>query len=261
MRKRRKKWLASACLGLSLTMLPVVSGNAAVAEQKTEEKTGMARWELRDDGWYYYGTDGRLATGWTIVEDQYYYLTETGLCLQNTVTPDGYYVNPDGAWQVRSAVILGNEFQGAEKVLSVTDAWNGNESMKKLQEQIRENFKNRRIRITDSAMEYRNGDTLLMGIYKNAQTGGFRFDIRTELDSGSTEPDTIAAYDYAVFRAFLYQVTAAPDYLEEAIYSSWQGDNRWNIQRNETTRVGDSDVRYDAGERCGYYHIYPARER
>lgn len=264
MRRYEKRWVTSILLGLTLAVLPVISGNAAVTDAKQEtaaENTSMARWELREDGWYYYGADGELARGWTLVNDKYFYLTETGRCLQNTVTPDGYYVNPDGAWQVRETTILENQFTAPEKVRSVNDAWTGTETMKSLQKLIQENFKNRRIRITDSAMEYLNEDTVLIGIYKNTSTGGFRIDIRTTLDKSSTETDKVQTYDYAVFRAFLYQITTTPDYLEDAVYSSWQEDNRWKISRNQKTMVGDSEVRYGAGAGCGYYYIYPAGQK
>lgn len=264
MKKCYRKWITSACLGLAFAVLPVISGNAAETGQSAAaENTSMARWELRDDGWYYYGEDGKPAVGWTLVGDRYFYLTETGFCLQNTITPDRYYVNPDGAWQVRTAEILGNHFQAPEKICSAENAWSGEEAMKGLQKKIKETFSKRKIRITDTSMEYTAGEEneVLIGIYKNAASGAFRLDIRTNLDKSSTELDETATYDYAVFRAFLYQITTTPDYLEEAVYSSWQEDNRWKIQRNSNVWIGDSEVKYGAGDGYGCYYIYPAGQK
>ena len=42
-----------------------------------------------------------------------------------------------------------------------------------------------------------------------------------------------------------------PDQLEEAVYSSWQGDNSWNISRAAITSVGDCSVIYEAGQGYG----------
>ncbi|MFR3754461.1 MAG: hypothetical protein ACLTW9_23330 [Enterocloster sp.] len=39
-------------------------------------------------------------------------------------------------------------------------------------------------------------------------------------------------------RPMLTTVSSTPDQLEEAVYSSWQGDNSWNISRAAITSVG-----------------------
>ena len=287
--QKSKRWLMAVCIGLLMTGgADVIGGAAGTALAATgtavkDEESGpgvygvngsqtkaaqaeasLERWELKEDGgWYYYGPDGNPGSGWTIVDNKYFYLTETGRCLMNTITPDGYYVNPNGVWQTRSAVILDTEFKAPEKVLSVTSPWTGAEAMKSVQQQILSVFSQRRIRVTDYAMEYLAGedDTVLLGIYKNTSTGAYRLDIRTTLDKSSTAANKAATYDYAVFKAFLYQLTTTPDYLEDAIYSSWQEDNRWGINRNTGVWVGDSQVKYTAGAGCGYYHIYPAGQK
>lgn len=235
-----KSYLIAICLGLLLTVSSAITVRAEQAAQA----------ELP-------------AVGWSLIDDRYYYLTESGQCLRNTITPDGYYVNPDGVWQPRSAVILGTEFWAPEKVPSVTDAWTGTQGMENLQDQIQKAFRERRIRITDSAMEYLAGkdETVLLGIYKNTASGSYRLTIRTVLDKSSTELTQAASYDYAVFRAFLYQLTTTPDFLEDAIYSSWREDNRWNINRMNGVWVGDSQVKYSAGDGCGYFYICPGGQK
>ena len=235
-----KSYLLTICLGLLLT---VSSSVTVLAEQAAQGEQPSA--------------------GWSLIDDRYYYLTESGQYLRNAITPDGYYVNPDGVWQPRSSAILGTEFRAPEKVPSVTDAWTGTQEIKALQGKLQNVFRQRRIRITDSAMEYLEGEdeTVLLGIYKNTASGSYRLSIRTALDKSSTELNQAASYDYAVFRAFLYQLTTTPDYLEDAIYSSWREDNRWNINRMNGVWVGDSMVKYSAGDGCGYFHICPGGQK
>ena len=47
--------------------------------------------------WYHTGADGVATTGWIQDGGKWYYCWY-GKMLQNTVTPDGYYVGPDGVW-------------------------------------------------------------------------------------------------------------------------------------------------------------------
>jgi polygalacturonase len=55
-------------------------------------------WVLTDGKWYFMNQNGSMATGWVHVNNKWYYLNQTGECYINTVTPDGYQVNEDGAW-------------------------------------------------------------------------------------------------------------------------------------------------------------------
>ena len=53
--------------------------------------------------WYYLQPSyGGMATGWVLVDETWYYLTpENGDCLIDTITPDGYQVDGNGAWTGR----------------------------------------------------------------------------------------------------------------------------------------------------------------
>lgn len=56
-------------------------------------------WQLVNGKWYYFNPiSGEMATGWKQVGGKWYFLTKNGDCLLNTVTPDGYQVDKDGAW-------------------------------------------------------------------------------------------------------------------------------------------------------------------
>ena len=57
-------------------------------------------WVLSNNGrwWYQYTDGGYPANGWELIDNQYYYFDAEGWMLADTVTPDGYWVGPDGAW-------------------------------------------------------------------------------------------------------------------------------------------------------------------
>jgi hypothetical protein len=58
------------------------------------------QWKHDGIGWWYQNDDGSFQQdGWFLDGDgKYYYFNQAGYMLADTVTPDGYYVNTDGAW-------------------------------------------------------------------------------------------------------------------------------------------------------------------
>ena len=82
--------LAAACS--AALALPSFAG-----EWKRSEQSGAEAW------WYDLG-DGKYAVGWKWLDgdgdgvSESYYFDSDGWLLTNTVTPDGYRVNEDGAW-------------------------------------------------------------------------------------------------------------------------------------------------------------------
>ena len=234
------------------------------AEQNLlKDKTAFVNWISRDGKWYGYDFDGNLLHGWVQDRGLYYYLDVEGVCLTNQMTPDGYYVDVNGAWYQRSTELFSNSFKASEKFPSVTSFWTNEKAVKGMQKKIDQIFDTRRIRITDTSMEYLCGtskEETLIGIYKNSENGSYRIDLRVNLDKASTRENLAATYDYQVFKAFLYQITSTPELMEDAVYSSWEGDNRWNISRTEYRTVGDSLVKYTAGNGYGCYNIFPATQ-
>lgn len=254
-----KGCMIALCTGVFLTVSPGMTGYAAFTVPSEPGAVSEARWEQQEDGWYYYDEEGKPASGWILSNEKYFYLDETGRCLVDTITPDGYFVDGDGVWQVRRTELLGTEFCASETAAFIEESWNGMNELKTLQRQIGNVFRKRRIRMTDLSIEYLAGDEdkVLLGIYKNIDSGSYRMDIRLNLDRENQDTNQASFYDYAVFQAFLYQVTSTPDYLEDALYSSWKEDNRWGINRNTGVRIGDREVKYTAGNQCGYYYIIP----
>ena len=81
-----------------------------------------AGWQQNANGWWYATNESGTewyADGWQWIDGnqdgtaECYYFDENGYILANTVTPDGYYVNADGAWivdgQVQTAQISSGE--------------------------------------------------------------------------------------------------------------------------------------------------------
>ncbi len=234
----RKKLLAllAICLTLCLT-LPVFGAQAG--------------WELWGDTWYYCG--GFDANG-----NPFY--------LKDTVTPDGFYVNGDGIWYVRSTVLMDKTYTAPEKFVHVYTDWTENTATKKLSSSISNAFQGwRQMRATESAIEYKKmaeekgeADTVLIGLYKEKTEGIYRLDLKVELDSETRRTDEADYYNYQVFRGLLYEISSTPELLESAIFRAWEGDNGWNINRTDWVRVGDSMVKYKAANGYGRFMIAPA---
>lgn len=55
-------------------------------------------WVISNDHWFFMDENGYMVTGWKEVEDKWYYFNEKGEMLIDTVTPDGYRVNENGAY-------------------------------------------------------------------------------------------------------------------------------------------------------------------
>ena len=67
-------------------------------------------WALYEDKWYYFGGDGEMFTSkWAYWNDDAYYLDKDGIMLTDTITPDGYTVGKDGAWNGKDQIKQGEE--------------------------------------------------------------------------------------------------------------------------------------------------------
>ena len=56
------------------------------------------QWQYIDNYWYFFNASGYMVTGWVQWKNVWYYCSDTGAMLTNTRTPDGYYVDGNGAW-------------------------------------------------------------------------------------------------------------------------------------------------------------------
>lgn len=91
----------------------VWDGQAATSSDPASSGPGIfirsfAGWEENQGTWKYRRSDGTyLTNGWFQLSDEkWYYFGEDSIMLANTVTPDGYFVGTDGAWDEQPANIL-----------------------------------------------------------------------------------------------------------------------------------------------------------
>lgn len=76
--------------------------------------TFAAEWKQDEIGWWYQNDDGSyLNNGWNWIDGKCYYFNESGYCLLNTQTPDGYLVDANGAW-IQDGVVQVQESSGAQ---------------------------------------------------------------------------------------------------------------------------------------------------
>ena len=99
-----------------------------------------------------------------------------------------------------------------------------------------------------------------MGLYREPAQNRFRLDIRVPLDGDTAGRVLASSYDYAIFRAFAYQVSSVPELLADSIYSAWEEENRWGISRQKWVQVGDCLVLYTSGNGYGRFYITPAQK-
>lgn len=68
-------------------------------------------WVYHNNSWYYYDINGTMKTGWICPDSTtWYYLSNSGELLMDTITPDGYRVDKNGAWIPDARIYLGIDF-------------------------------------------------------------------------------------------------------------------------------------------------------
>ena len=112
-------------------------------------------WSQQEDGWHYYLEDGSPAVGWVEVEGKSYYFPQSGGMLKDTITPDGYYVDQDGAWYEKKETILETEFKAPYQVCYPSWEWSGKEALNGMRTKLSQRFSgNRSFRVGDNAVEF-----------------------------------------------------------------------------------------------------------
>lgn len=112
-------------------------------------------WLQQEDGWHYYLEDGSPAVGWVEVEGKSYYIPQEGGMLKDAITPDGYYVDENGAWYEKKETILETEFTAPYQVCYPSSEWNGKEALNKMRTKLSQRFSgNRSFRVGDNAVEF-----------------------------------------------------------------------------------------------------------
>ena len=132
----KKKAIVLAGISIGFSFLSSLPAHAA------------SPWVFQEDGWHYYMENGQPGIGWVESNGFFYYLLPDGKSITDTITPDGYYVNADGAWYRRQEEILGISFTSFDRFLPVGGEWDKSPSILLLSEKYRQIFgQTRRIRV------------------------------------------------------------------------------------------------------------------
>lgn len=85
-----------------MRMKTIISGLMAAVLSTGMTLTAFAgSWGKNDTGWFYLKDNGQYATNeWDTINGKYYYFDGNGYMLSDTITPDGYTVNADGALNI-----------------------------------------------------------------------------------------------------------------------------------------------------------------
>lgn len=105
------EWIESDSVYISSEQAALFRDNPSAAAGVWIQTEGDGRWWYRrDDGtypanrweeigekWYFFDQDGYMMTGWIHWDGRDYYCSENGSMLTDCITPDAYWVGPDGA--------------------------------------------------------------------------------------------------------------------------------------------------------------------
>ena len=90
-------------------------------------------WAKNAQGWWYDNGNGTYpANTWQWIDGnndgiaESYYFNQSGYCLTNTTTPDGYIVNTDGAWTVNGIIqtkAVGASSTGSNTTANIADGY------------------------------------------------------------------------------------------------------------------------------------------
>lgn len=205
------------------------------------------------------------------------YLLPDGTYLQDGFTADGYYIGKYGVWapsvRILSAWLPSRNSWLRASSIGTFDGFVP--YMKSAQVKLTEDLDGHRVitvyndRITLSSVENENGKrtkTTRLALYKNEDIDGFTIKVCTELagdekemaSEGGGEWNDISYYDYQVLRLFTNAISRSGDKLAEAVYSSWEDDNTYDLRMNKWITVGDTDVCYLPEDGAGLYEIKAA---
>lgn len=103
----KSSWISSGSLDINaedITAVPQGGWRQAADGvrwwwQNADGTFPASQWKEVNGFWYYFDQNGYMCTGWIEVNGVQYYMDDaSGAMLANTRTPDGYWVDANGAW-------------------------------------------------------------------------------------------------------------------------------------------------------------------
>ena len=200
---------------------------------------------------------------WVEIEDGVWeYRLDDGTYLTDGFTPDGYFIDGSGRW-TENAVVLETEVPNRNSFLPPTDENAFLDYADILNDVQRVLYRDlgdiRRFRISDDRISFcaADGDELteLFTLYQNRNGGNYQLVLKTGLTRDAGEKPSVSWYDYECLRLLLRRISRTGDQLAEAVYYSWEGDNRYGIKMYQKTAVGDALGSYEPSGGAGIYWI------
>lgn len=212
-------------------------------------------WARQEDGWYFYMEDGNPGRGWVESGGKSYYIQEGGKLFVDGLTPDGYYVDRDGAWYQRKEAILGGQFTAPSRALLLTETWPGKEALMSLKTTVSQGFSgNRTIKISDNAVEYVAGESLERTQSQSKTSVDYNVINRDNVDailSGRT-PTTVSLSDSSAQSAKKQKATALLGLYREATQGRFRIDIHIPLDGDETSRYQASSYDYNVFRALAY---------
>lgn len=245
-----RKIIAAAVMAVSLVVPTVTAYADVIPYPKAVSEPGMLRGWLKDGSyyWFYDAANNQVADGFT---------------------DDGYYVGFDGRWQYKTINILGVEYKTVDQYMPSAAYGNFTETMLKELDKVNTGVQQylgstRIMRMNYDTIEYSrrdkdNKETVLLGLYKDPATGGWRLRVATNLGNKMYDMSQASTYDYVVFQYFLSRFTHEPELVSEAIYGSWQGMNPCGLNAENPVRVGDVKIKAVPVNGAADYYISDGR--
>ena len=235
---RKKGFLQKTALTVMITA--VFSGSALFPGSVLAGNPG---WQNEDGVWHYYQGDGSH--------------------LVSAITPDGYLVDENGVWEQKNYSILGVSVDSPDRFCTASQMgdWSSLlEQLNAVNRQIQLVLEEKRVfHVYGDSIEYcrKSGDTetLLLGLYKDTDTNGYRLNLSVDLGNRNMDLSKASTYDYQVFLFLCAKISSSPAVVADAIYSSWQEQNAYGLQRLIPVSVADADISYDVAEGVGIYYL------
>ena len=198
-------------------------------------------------------------------DGSWYYSYDDGTWLVNGFSPDGYYVDGTGKWWdsltiLETKVPSRNSFRSPQE----EEIFSGCEEIfNQVQRVLYRDVGNvRRFQLSTSRLRLNqtedNRSTELFSIEQNRETGTIDLVIRCALTREYQGDIPMSWYDFQCLRVVLNLISRTGDQLAEAVYYSWEGDNRYGVKLEQWTTVGDAMISYRASNGAGVYSIRPA---
>ncbi len=217
------------------------------------------------------------AAGWLPQENgEWWYQREDGSYVEDGFTPDGYYIDSTGVWRAEYD-FLGMTLTNTNTFVTPENAGsflNWESDMTYMMDAVLEELDGTRgLELSEQEIGLyaisNNTGRELLSFYKAQDGESYVVSLKcplnttkassttTRISSRVTKTTTVNAawYDYQVLIGLLSRVSRTGAKLADALYSSWESTNAYNLERDQWVAVGDALVKYEAENGEGLYYI------